>query len=624
MQESFFFQAMVFLAAAVSMVPIAKKVGLGSALGYLLAGAFIGPACLHVVGNEGIDIMHFAEFGVVMLLFVIGLELKPSRLWRLRKAILGMGGLQIAVTTGVLAGLAMLFGVEGEQALVIGLILSLSSTAIVLQSLNEKELLPTAAGQSSFAILLFQDITVIPMLALFPLLGSSVPKQGSHQDNASLIDSLPIWLQPLVVLSAIAAIIMAGRYLVSPLLRIVARTGVRELFTVSALLIVVGITVLMTSVGLSPELGTFLAGVVLANSEYRHELESDIDPFKALLLGLFFMAVGASIKFELILARPLLVLGLVLGVMACKTVVLYGLGKSFRLAYDQRLIFSVGLSQVGEFAFVLFSFSAREGIITNELTDILTAVVAFSMVLSPLVMLMTEKFLLPELSLEKAEDKGSDVVDRDNPVIIAGYGHFGNTVGRFLQANNVGMTVLDINSGNVNWLRRVGLDVYYGDACRPDLLKIAGAAKAKIIIIAISDEKKRLELVETIKKYFPDLHIMIRSTNRYDAYDLMNAGMLHIYRETLDTSLRLGVDALTLLGHDPTEALKAAQTFFVHDERTLKRLSAIRNKDEYISAVRETIVELERVIQADLKAFPPQEHEEWRGASLISYLKKTL
>ncbi|CAN5512861.1 monovalent cation:proton antiporter-2 (CPA2) family protein [soil metagenome] len=610
MQETFYFQAMAFLAAAVGIVTISKKVGLGSALGYLLAGAFIGPFCLQVVGREGSDIMHFAEFGVVMLLFVIGLELEPSRLWRLRNAILGLGGLQVVVTSGVLTSLAIGFGIEGKQALVVGLILSLSSTAIVLQSLNEKGLLPTAAGQSSFAVLLFQDLAVIPMLALFPLLvGSSFHHQdNSGQANVSPIESLHQWLQPVVVLGAIGAIIVAGRYLTSPLLRLVAQTGMRELFTATALLIVVGITVLMTAVGLSPALGTFLAGVVLANSEYRRELESDIDPFKALLLGLFFMAVGASINFDLLLSKPLLIVGLVLGVMLCKAAVLYILGKSFHLTADQRIRFSVSLCQVGEFAFVLFNVSTREGILPPELTDILTVVVAFSMVLTPLVMLLTEKLLLPRLHVTEEQNIESDVAAQDNPVIIAGYGHFGHTIGRFLQANQVGTTVLDIDSKNVNWLRKLGLNVYYGDACRPDLLDMAGAATAKIIVIAISDEKKRLNLVETIKKHFPDLHILVRSTNRYDAYDLMNAGMLHVYRETLDTSLRLGVDVLTLLGHNPTNASRAAKTFFVHDELTLKRLAVIRNKEEeYVNVVRGTMLDLERVIHEDLTALSVQD-----------------
>lgn len=281
---------------------------------------------------------------------------------------------------------------------------------------------------------------------------------------------------------------------------------------------------------------------------------------------------------------------------------LYGLGKSFHLVRNQRLVFSASLCQVGEFAFVLFSFTNQEGLLPNEIVAILTAVVAFSMALTPLIMLVTEKLLLSRLQVTEEHNIESDVVAQSNSVIIAGYGHFGHTIGHFLQANQVSTTVLDINSDNVNWLRRLGLNVFYGDACRPDLLEIAGATHAKIIIIAICDEKKRLELVETIKKHFPDLHILVRSTNRYDAYDLMNAGMLHIYRETIDTSLRLGVDALTLLGHNPIDASQAAKTFFIHDEGTLKRLAAICNKNEYVNAVRETIVELERVIQADLTA----------------------
>lgn len=618
MQESFFFQAMVYLAAAVIMVPIAKRLGLGSVLGYLLAGVLIGPACLRFIGQEGTDIMHFAEFGVVMMLFVIGLELEPSRLWRLRKTILGMGGMQIGITSVVVAGLALVFGIEWKQAMVLGMIVSMSSTAIVLQSLNEKGLMQTAAGQSSFAVLLFQDIAVIPMLALFPLLASAPPAGGDGEHSAvTLLDSLPVWIQPFAVLGSVAAIILTGRYLTPPLFRVVAKTNMRELFTATALLLVVGIAVLMTAVGLSPALGTFLGGVVLANSEYRHELESDIDPFKGLLLGLFFMAVGASIDFQLILANPLLIFGLVIGLMVCKLLVLLVIGKSFKLSTDQNLIFSFGLCQVGEFAFVLFSFTAQEGVLDKQLTDVMTAVVAISMAFTPLAMLLNEKLLLTRLGVVNEEEKESDIVAEENPVIIAGYGHFGNTVGRFLQANKIGTTVLDVDSDNVEWLRRMGFKVYYGDASRHDLLEIAGAAKAKIIVIAISDREKRLELVETVKKHFPDLHILVRSTNRYDAYDLMNAGMLHIYRETLDTSLRVGVDALTLLGYRAHEATRAAKTFFVHDERTLKRLSAIRNEDEYLSAARETMEELERVMQADRNAPDLRNDEGWDEGSLI-------
>lgn len=599
MQQTFLFQAMVFLTAAVIIVPIGRKAGLSSALGYLLAGILVGPACLKVVDHDGAAIMQAAEFGVVMLLFVVGLELEPSRLWQLRKAILGMGSLQIAVTSVVLTGLGLLLGVGEKPALVVGLTLSLSSTALALQWLNEKGLMSTPAGQSSFAVLLFQDLAVIPMLALFPLLADT-PASGS--DRAAVVQTLPDWVQPLAALGAVGVIVVAGRYLSPPLFRLVATTRIRELFTATALLIVVSITVLMTTVGLSPELGAFVAGVILANSEYRHELESDLDPFKALLLGLFFMAVGASIDFQVVFSNPFLILGLTVGVMTCKFFVLFGLGKIFRLPADQNFTFSLGLCQVGEFSFVLFIFSTKAGILTEELTGILTAVVAFSMGFMPLAMLFYEKILQSKSVSIEIDDKENDVVAQHSPVIIAGYGHFGHTVGRFLEANNVRTTVLDSNSDNVNWLRRLGLTVYYGDACRHDLLEIAGAAKAKLIVVAIGNEKKRLELVETVKRHFSHLHILVRSTNRYDAYDLMNAGMLHIYRETLDTCLRLGVDALTLLGCETTKAAQAASTFFVHDERTLKRLAAIHNEDEYVSVVRESTIELQRLMQADLRA----------------------
>jgi voltage-gated potassium channel Kch len=372
------------------------------------------------------------------------------------------------------------------------------------------------------------------------------------------------------------------------------------MFTAAALLLVVGIAVFMTAVGLSPALGAFLAGVVLANSEYRHELESDIDPFKGLLLGLFFMAVGASVDFNLVMARPLLILGLAVGVMACKMILLLVLGKLFKLTKDQNAIFAVGLSQVGEFAFVLFSLSQQEGILSKEVTNIMVAVVAISMAFTPLVLLLNEKLVLPRLGVkEQPEEKESDVVEEDNPVIIAGYGHFGTTVGRFLQAHGIGATVLDADSDQVALLRRMGYKVYYGDASRHDLLEIAGARKAKLIIIAIGDGEKRLEMIRTVKKHFPDLRMMVRAANRYDAYDLMNAGILNIYRETFDTSLRLGVDVLKLLGYEPTDATRSARTFFMYDERMLKHLSAIRNPDEYVLAVRQNTEELERIIQAD-------------------------
>lgn len=593
---------MIYLAAAVIMVPVAKRLGLGSVLGYLLAGIFIGPACLKLIGKEGGDLMHFAEFGVVMMLFVIGLELEPSRLWRLRRSIVGMGGMQVCVTTIMVAGLALLLQVDWREALALGMIVAMSSTAIVLQSLQEKGLMQTAGGQSSFSVLLFQDIAVIPMLALFPLLaGDQAAGGGSASHNSGLVGDLPGWAQTLVVLATVGIVIVIGRYLVPPVFRLIAKTGMREMFTATALLLVVGIAVLMTSAGLSPALGAFLAGVVLANSEFRHELESDIDPFKGLLLGLFFIAVGASIDFRLILNKPLVILGLVLGVMACKMLVLYSVGRVFKLSTAQNFIFCFGLCQVGEFAFVLLSFSSQGGILSKEISDTMIAVVAISMALTPLVMLLNEKVLQPRLCKvgTPMPERESDIEAQDNPVIIAGFDHFGTTVGRFLYANNVPVTILDNDSDNVDWLRKIGYKVYYGDASRSNLLEIAGANKAKLIVIAIDDSKKRLEMIETIKKHFPNLQMLVRSKDRWDAYDLMNAGMLHIYRESLDTSLRVGVDVMKMLGYSPEGTERLARRFFEHDEKTLKRLSAIRNDEEYINAARKVVEELALLMKED-------------------------
>jgi CPA2 family monovalent cation:H+ antiporter-2 len=612
MQDTFFFQAMLYLAAAVIMVPIAKRLGLGSVLGYLIAGIIIGPAGLKLIGKEGQDLMHFAEFGVVMMLFVIGLELEPSRLWRLRRSIIGMGGMQVVITTMVVAGITAFFQVQWQEALALGMIVSLSSTAIVLQSLQEKGLMQSAAGQSSFAVLLFQDIAVIPMLALFPLLASEPANATSALHNSGLAGGLPAWAQTLMVLGSVLFIIVAGRYGMRPVFRLIAKTGMREMFTATALLLVVGIAVLMTAVGLSPALGTFLAGVVLANSEYRHELETDIDPFKGLLLGLFFIAVGASIDFSLLIARPFFIATLVLGVLFLKTIILFIVGKAFRMSTSQNFTFSFGLSQIGEFAFVLISFSFQGGILSKEITDTMTAVVAISMALTPLLMLLNEKWVqsrICKISVAPAE-RESDVQEEDNPVIIAGYGHFGNTIGRFLRANNIGATILDTDSDNVDWLRRIGYQVYYGDASRPNLLAIAGAHKAKLIVIAIGDQKKRLEMIETIKKHFPNLQMLVRSANRYDAYDLMNAGMLHIYRETLDTSLRVGVDVMKMLGYSTEIADRSAKTFFVHDEKALKYLSTIRNDEEYISAARRNMEELTMLVQADRVVQEPRQEQQ--------------
>lgn len=620
-QHSFFFQAMVYLAAAVVCVPLAKKLGLGSVLGYLLAGILIGPAVLGFVGEEGQDIMHFAEFGVVMMLFVIGLELEPALLWKLRVAILGLGGLQVLLTAGALAGIAIAFGLSWKAAVAMGMILSLSSTAIVLQTLNEKKLMKSQAGQSAFSVLLFQDIAVIPMLAVLPLLATLVPSSTNNNHDKTLVSGQPAWVQTLIVLGCVAAIIIAGRYVIKYFLRLMAQTRLREVFTASTLLLVVGIAVLMTQVGLSPALGTFLAGVVLADSEYRHELESDIDPFKGLLLGLFFIAVGASIDFNLIARQPGLIFGLVALLMLVKAVVLFLLGKFFRLGTGQNLLFSLSLSQVGEFAFVLFSFSLQQGILPQAEAGIMIVVVAVSMAITPLLMLLNEKVLQPKFADKKTSvEREADIVDEKNAVIIAGFGRFGNIVGRFLKANKVDTTVLEIDSDRVDLLRKYGYKVYYGDATRYDLLHAAGAGEAKLLIVALGDPEKALELVVTCKKHFPHLRLLVRAYDRPDTFELMDAGMLHIYRETIDSSLRMGVDALKLLGRRRYQAQRSARLFLKHDERSLKQLAAVRDDSkEFISTSRDFIDELEQMIQKDLIEKVQLQYDlGWDEESLIS------
>jgi CPA2 family monovalent cation:H+ antiporter-2 len=623
-QHSFLFQALVYLAAAVVMVPLAKKIGLGSVLGYLIAGIVIGPAVLGFVGQEGEDLMHFAEFGVVMMLFIIGLELEPELLWKLRKSILGLGGLQVLGTALIICLLSLFFDLHWKQAIALGLILSLSSTAIVLQTLNEKGLMKTPAGQNAFSVLLFQDIAVIPMLALFPLLASEPLSGGASAESAgNFMEGLPAIAQTVIVLGAVGAIILAGRFLVRPFLRIVAATRLREVFTATALLLVVGIAVLMTQVGLSPALGTFLAGVVLANSEYRHELESDIEPFKGLLLGLFFIAVGASIDFSLFLQEPWAILSLVLGLMILKGLILFLLGKVFRLGLDQNLVFAISLSQVGEFAFVLFSFSLQKGILPKELTDLMFAVVAISMAFTPFLLLFYEKLIQENLAGKQEENlREADTINESNPVIVAGFGHFGNTLGRFLRAHHIGMTILDNDVDRVELLRKMGIKVYYGDASRHDLLEAAGAAKAKLIIITLEPPEKRLEMIETIKKHFPNLRMLVRAENRFDAYDLMNAGMLHVYRETLDTALRVGVDTMRFLGYRTYTAQRAARTFRRIDEENLKKLASIKDSDEYILSARARIEELEKMLQQDMGQETAIIDTGWDEESLISDANK--
>lgn len=621
MENDILFQITIFLGAAVLIVPVVKKLGMGSVLGYLVAGIIIGPFILGIVGREGQDIMHFAEFGVVMMLFLIGLELEPARLWRLRVSILGLGGLQVLITAAVFFLILILMGRSWNESVAIGLIFSLSSTAIVLQTLHEKGMLHTHAGQGSFSVLLFQDIAVIPILALLPLLATS-SGSGKELNEDSYINHLPGWLQTLAVLGAVTAIILVGRLLIRPLLKFVASTHLIELFTATALLIVVAITVLMGIVGMSPALGTFLGGVILANSEYRHELESNIEPFKGLLLGLFFLAVGATIDFGLVYENIILIIGIVVTAMLVKIGILFLLAKSFKMETSQALSLAFGLAQVGEFAFLLISFSQQLNIFPGQTNNILIASVALTMLLTPLLILINEKLISPKFSKRPKEEKEHDRIDEKNKVIVAGFGRFGNVVGRFLNANGVPTTVLDLDSDRVELLRKIGIQVYYGDATRYNLLKAAGADDAEMIIITLDTPEECLETVRTVKKHFPNLHILVRAYDRADTYELMDEGIFHIFRETLDSSLRMGVKALQLLGFRSYQAQRAAHIFRKHDEKALKHFAAIReNNQEFINLSREKISELEEFINSDMQQSDEARDGGWDAESLREEIK---
>lgn len=613
MDGGFLKTALVFLASAVLLVPIAKRLGMGSVIGYILAGILIGPFVLKFVGESGQDIMHVAEFGVVMMLFIIGLEINPAEFWKLRRSIIGLGSMQMGLTTLLVAGLCLwLFDFSLQTSLAVALALSMSSTAIILQTLKEKGLNNTVSGISSFAVLLFQDIMVIPALAILPLLSG-----GSNEELAGdrlLIESLPGWLQTTVVIVAMVTVYFAGKYIAVPLLRIIAKTRLREMFTAASLLLVVAVSFLMQSVGLSPALGAFMAGVVLAGSEFKHELESDLDPFKGLLLGLFFIGVGASINFSLIAMQPGLVFAIVITVMMAKALVLFLTGRIFGMRSDQNILFSILLSQVGEFAFVMITFSSQLRILDNYWTGIIMAGIAISMAFTPVFLLINEYLIDPFFGIREDEKKikPPDQIHEYNNVILVGFGHFGSTIGRFLRANGVKATILDNDSDRVELLRKMGFTVYYGDATRIDLLRSAGADHAKLFIAAIDNPEVNQQLIKTVTKHFPNLEIMARARNREDAYDLIDLGVKDFYRETLYTSVHMAIDVMIKLGFRSYTATRKGIEFIRYDEAALTKLAKVRKEmNEYILSVREQIEMQERLLSEDLHTGLTSDDHAW-------------
>lgn len=582
-------EAAILLGAAIVAVTLFNKFGLGSVLGYLVAGVIIGPWCLGLITDVD-NILHFAELGVVLLLFVIGLELQPSRLWVLRRSIFGMGLAQVLATGLGLTLLGLALGLPFASAVIVGLGLSLSSTAFVLQLLAEKKQLGTAHGRSAFAILLFQDLAVIPLLALLPLLGGSAAESG----DTGIVQKV------FTGAAAIAVLVIGGRYLLRPVFRWVAASGSHDIFAATSLMLVIVATLLMDMAGLSMALGAFLAGVLLADSEYRHEIEANIEPFKGLLLGLFFIAVGMSVNLGLLGSAPWTVLGLVGGLLIMKWLVLYGLARAFQMPAPHGRILAFVLSQGGEFAFVLFTAATTYQILAPALTEILILVVSLSMAATPLLFLLNDRLLKPWL-----DGPGEPVFDRidepGNPVIIAGFGRVGQIIGRLLRLKHISFTALEISQTQVDFVRKFGGKIYYGDASRLDLLRAARIDQAKLFVLAVDDVQASLKIAELVKTHFPKLDIYARARNRHHAHMLMDLGVKVFVRETYFSSLHLAEQVLCGLGLPKNEVVESIEKFRVHDEAALLKQHAFHHDEtQLIQSVKGAAEALQDLFEADV------------------------
>ena len=586
--------ALVYLAAAVIFVPLLAWLRLGSVLGYLVAGVVIGPWGLALVG-EVEQTLHLAELGVVLMLFVIGLELDPKRLVSMRREVFGGGSLQLAACGAALLGALLALGFAWQAALVAGLALALSSTAIAVQTMAERNELATPTGRTAFAILLFQDIAAIPLIALVPLLAAGPVASGMQG-----------WERFGVAFSAVAGVIVIGRYLTRPAMRLVAKTGIRELFTAFALLLVIGIAQLMTAAGMSMALGAFLAGVLLAGSEYRHALETDIEPFKGLLLGLFFIAVGMTIDLGLLASRTGLVIALVAGYLAIKIAALWAVARALGVTARQRLLFAFLLSQGGEFAFVVFAAAREARVRPRDWEALLTIAVALSMAATPLFLLAHDRWLC-----RKAENEAeADAIDVEAPVIIAGFGRFGQIVGRMLFANGIRAVVLDHDPDQIEMLRKFGYTVFYGDATRLDLLAAAGAGKARLLVDAIDDADASIALVDRVRANFPHLPIVARARNVSHYFELRLRGVTVVERETFESALRAGRAALEALGVDRYRARQMADTFRRHNLATLEAsLPHYQDEARLLNAVKAGRAELEQLFAKDRERFERERGE---------------
>lgn len=606
MESSLAMTSLIFLGAAIIMVPLVRKLGLSSVIGFILGGIIIGPFVLKLTGRGSEDVMHTTEFGVIMLLFLVGLEIEPKKFWKIRKKILGMGLSQMVITVASLFLIFYTLNWRPDQALVAALCFALSSTAIVLQTLKEKNIFRTEAGETSFSILLFQDISVIPILALLPI----IAKRPDDKSQQILLQYLPDWMQPFSIILGVGLLIVIARYLIVPFLRYVSRSGMNELLTASSLFLVIGVSELMDSVGLSPALGAFIAGVMLATSEFRHELESQIDPFKGLLLAVFFVSVGASINFYVIMEDPLFIFTTTIIVLLVKFAVLFGVSKFFKLKIDQNLIVAFALSQVGEFAFVLINYSSNLYLLDPKLNAQLLAITAITMCITPFLLIINDKFIEPRWEKTKNEPDEINEPVKFQKIIIVGFGHFGSTVGRLLRVNGIKATVLDNDPERVNLLRSNGFKVYYGDASKPGILRSAGAENADLLILCLDSPEKNKFVLELAREKFPQLKIFVRAKNRLDAYDFINNGVDNIYRETLGTAVNMAVDILKATGMRSYAARRLGQRFMLIDKAMTRKLAKDPTKEKVTFTMKAYLEREAELLAEDSQSFDDSQWNE--------------
>ncbi|KXH80530.1 monovalent cation:proton antiporter-2 (CPA2) family protein [Chryseobacterium kwangjuense] len=618
MESSLAMNTLLFLGVAIIMVPLARKFGLSSVIGYILGGIIIGPYVLRLTGKDVNDIMHASEFGVIMLLFLVGLELEPRKFWEMRKKIMGLGLTQMLLSISLLFLVFLSAGWRIDKAIAIAMCFALSSTAIVLQTLQEKNNLKTMAGEASFSTLLFQDIAVIPILAILPIIANY---KSSHHDNEIqiLIQKLPEWLQAGTVILGVAILILLGRYVFVPFLRYVSKSGMTELLTASSLFLVIGVSELMAGIGLSPALGAFLAGVMLANSEFRHELEAQINPFKGLLLAVFFVSVGSTINFNIIQKDPVFIFSTVFAVLAVKFIVLYAIGKFFKIDTSQSLFYAFALSQVGEFAFVLLNYASDLYLLGPEMNAQMMAVTAITMCITPILLIINDKFITPKFIKEIPDDKNDfNILDNNvsqKKIIIVGFGHFGSTVGRLLKANKISATVLDRDSDRVKLLRSYGFKVYYGDATRIPILRAAGIEDAEILVLCLDDPDDNKFVADLVREHYPKVRIFVRAKNRIDAYNYLNNGIENIYRETLGTAVDMAVDVLHETGMRKYAARRLGQRFMAIDKASIRRLAKAKGDDEILLFTTKEILQREEELLAyDNLNF---DNRNWEGSSSV-------